>query len=69
MKRIIRIEVCFEDRGERGQRATPAARQATNAAKLAAKSAAVGVINSMGFRVTETSSSSTAEDIKDQVDP
>jgi hypothetical protein len=69
MKRIIRIEVRFEDGRERGQSATPATRQATTAAKLAAKSAAMGVIQSMGMRVTETSSSSTAEDIEDQVDP
>ena len=62
MKRIISIEVHFDDGREQGQRASPEAKQAEIAAKAAAKAAASAVIRSAGFKVTEASSSSTFHD-------
>jgi hypothetical protein len=60
MKRIIRIEIRFDD-GREGHRASREAKQAEVAAKAAAK-AAEAVIRSAGLKVTETSSSSTFDD-------
>jgi hypothetical protein len=58
MKRIISIEVHFDDGHEQRQRASREAKQA----EIAAKAAASAVIRSSGFNVTDTSSSSTFED-------
>lgn len=62
MKRVLRIEIRFEDGREQGHRPSPEAKQAEIAAKTAAKAAAEAVIRSAGMKVTETSSSSTFDD-------
>jgi hypothetical protein len=62
MKRIIRIEVHYDDGREQRQRAIPEAKQAEVAAKAAAKAAAEAALRSAGMKVTETSSSSTFDD-------
>jgi hypothetical protein len=62
MKRIIRIEIRFDDGREGRQRATDEAKQAEIAAKVAAKDAASAILRSAGMDVTETSSSSTFDD-------
>lgn len=62
MKRVLRIEIHFDDDREQGQSATREAKQAEVAAKAAAKAAAEAVIRSAGMKVTETSSSSTFDD-------
>jgi hypothetical protein len=66
MKRTIRIEIRFDDGGERGHGPSPEAKQAVIAAKTAAKAAAEAVIRSCpGMKVTETSSSSTIDDLEE----
>jgi hypothetical protein len=62
MKRIICIEIRFDDGREQRQRATPEAKQAEVAAKAAGKAAAEAALRSAGMKVTETSSSSTFDD-------
>jgi hypothetical protein len=62
MKRIICIEIRFDDGREQGQGASREAKQAEVAAKAAAKAAAEAVIRSAGMKVTATSSSSTFDD-------
>jgi hypothetical protein len=62
MKRIICIEIRFDDGRAQGQRASRALKQAEIAAKAAAKAAASAVLRSAGFKVTETSSNSTFDD-------
>jgi hypothetical protein len=66
MKRIIRIEVRFEDGREQDRGPSRETKQAVMAAKAAAKAAADAVIRSFaGMKVTETSSSSTIEEPSD----
>jgi hypothetical protein len=62
MKRIIRIEIRFDDGREQGHGRSPEAKQAENAAKAAAKAAATAALMSAGMKVTETSSSSDFDD-------
>jgi hypothetical protein len=62
VKRIICIEIRYDDDREQRRRASPDAKQAEVAAKAAAKAAAEAVIRSAGMKVTETSSSSTFDD-------
>jgi hypothetical protein len=62
MKRIIRIEVRFEDGREQDRGPSRETKQAV----MAAKAAADAVIRSFaGMKVTETSSSSTIEEPSD----
>ena len=61
MKRIIRIEVRFDDGHERDRGPSRETKQAV----MAAKAAAGAVIRSSGMKVTETSSSSTLEEPSD----
>ena len=61
MKRIICIEIRFDD-GREGHRASREAKQAEVAAKAAAKAAAGAALRSAGMKVTATSSSSTFDD-------
>jgi hypothetical protein len=66
MKRIIRIEVRFDDGRERDHGLSCETKQAVMAAKAAAKAAADAVIRSFpGMTVTETSSSSAIEEPSD----
>jgi hypothetical protein len=66
MKRIIRVEVRFDDGRERDRGPSREAKRAVMAAKAAAKAAADAVIRSFpGMNVTETSSSSTIEEASD----
>jgi hypothetical protein len=60
MKRILCIEITFDDRSK--QRAGIEASQAESAATAAAKAAATAVLMSSGFKVTSTSSSSRYDD-------
>jgi hypothetical protein len=57
MKRIICIEIRFDDGREQRQRATPEAKQAEVAAKAAGKAAAEAALRPAGMKVIETSSS------------
>jgi hypothetical protein len=66
MKRIIRIEVRFDDGRERDRGPSREAKQALIAAKAAAKAAADAVIRPFpGLKVIETSSRSTIEEPSD----
>jgi hypothetical protein len=62
MKRIMRIEIRFDDGREQGHGPSPEAKQAEVAAKAAAKAAAAAALRSAGMKVTETSSRSTFDD-------
>jgi hypothetical protein len=62
MKRVLCIEITFEDRRKQGERAGREASEAESAAKAAAKGAASAVLVSAGFKVTSTSSSSTYDE-------
>jgi len=55
MKRIIRIEIRFDDGREERQRVRPEAKQE----EVAAKAAASAALRSAGMKVTETSSSTS----------
>jgi hypothetical protein len=66
MKRIMRIEVRFDDGRERDRGPSRETKQAVMAAKAAAKAAADAVIRSFpGMKVTETSSSSMIDEPSD----
>jgi hypothetical protein len=66
MKRIMRIEVRFDDGRERDRGPSRETMQAVMAAKAAAKAAADAVIRSFpGMKVTETSSSSIIDEPSD----
>jgi hypothetical protein len=58
MKRIICIEIRFDDGRAQGQRTSRELKQA----EIAARAAASAVLRSAGFKVTETSSNSTFDD-------
>jgi hypothetical protein len=62
MKRILCIEVHYDDGREQPQRASSSAKQAEVAARAAAKAAACAALRSAGMKVTETTSSSRFDD-------
>jgi hypothetical protein len=62
MKRIMCIEIRYDDGREQPQRASSSAKQAEVAARAAAKAAAGAALRSAGMNVTETSSSSRFDD-------
>jgi hypothetical protein len=64
MKRIIRIEVRFEDGRDRPEGLSREERQAVIATKVAVKATAEAILRSFGMKVTATSSSSTIKDLR-----